>query len=103
MRSRSRLHLRELLKATTGIANLYFQPPNKTQMTYPCIVYGHQNYRIEHANNGPYVGYKQYLVTIIDKNPDSEYPDKMLDLPFCRFDRHYSSDNLHHWVYSLYY
>ena len=73
-------------------------------MKYPCVVYGLDNpYSIYRANNGPYIGHKAYQITIIDKDPDSVYQDKPLEIPYCRFDRHYTSDNLHHWVFTLYF
>ena len=100
---RTRLQLRDILQEATGLTNLYFQPPSSVQMKYPCLVYGLSSYRLENSDNRPYIGHKNYSVTIIDKNPDSEYPDKMLDVPYIRFDRHFSTDNLHHWVYTLYF
>lgn len=116
---RTRIEFRDFLANVIGIkdwlwdpfsfvngvirSGLYFQPPNKAQMHYPCVVYGLNNYQIEHSNNKPYIGHKNYLVTIIDKNPDSEYPEKMFQIPYCRFERHYTTDNLNHWVFSVYY
>jgi hypothetical protein len=29
--------------------------------------------------------------------------DKMLELPLCSFNRHYTADNLNHWALELYY
>lgn len=100
---RTRLQLRDALSEAIGLPNMYFQPPNNVQMKYPCVVYKLSNLYIRHSNNIPYVGFKAYTVTIIDKDPDSIYQDLPLKLPFCRFDRHYPADNLHHWVYQLYY
>lgn len=100
---RTRLQLRDALLDAIGLENMYFQPPNTVQMKYPCVVYGLSNHYVRHSENQPYVGYKMYQITIIDKDPDSKYQDLPLKMPFCRFERHYTADNLHHWVYKLYF
>jgi hypothetical protein len=43
------------------------------------------------------------MVTVIDRNPDSELPDKVEELPFCRFDRFYATENLNHHVFNLFF
>lgn len=98
-----RLQLQSLLVSTAEIDNVYFQPPPTIQMQYPCIVY-HRDYElINHANNGLYKNRKRYLVTVIDRDPDSPIGDKILALPMCVFDRFYTADNLNHDVYKLYF
>lgn len=101
------MHLREelqdLLEALLGSGEVYFQPPPTVQMVYPCIVYGRTNAKTEFANNNPYLYEKQYLITVIDKNPDSLIPDKVALLPKCLFDRHYTADNLNHDVFNMYF
>ena len=82
--------------------NVYFQPPPNIQMTYPCIIYHLATIDSEHANNNPYAWRRRYTVTLIDRNPDSEYVDKILSIPTCAFDRSYVSENLNHWVFIIY-
>lgn len=94
-----RLLLHDILKAIT--TNVYFQPP--TTMAYPCIVYPMDNARTQFADNSPYRFTKRYQVTVIDKNPDSEIPDKVAALPMCAFDRFFVADNLNHFVFTLYF
>lgn len=72
-------------------------------MKYPCIVYGRIGLEPKHANNKLYLQKKRYQVTVVDKNPDSIIPGKVLKLPLCKFDRHYNKDNLNHDVYTLYF
>jgi hypothetical protein len=55
------------------------------------------------ADNKPYNHQKAYMVTVIDRNPDSEIPEKIAMLPMCKFNRHYTKDNLNHDIYTLYY
>lgn len=97
-----RQDLQDLLK-TLGMTNVYFQPPENLKMVYPCIVYNRSGIESEHAGNKPYRSTSQYLVTVIDKNPDSEIPDRVAALPMSTFVRHFSRDNLNHYIFSLYF
>lgn len=99
----SRLELQTLLEDILGSENVYYQPPESVKMRYPAIVYSRSNIENRHANNGVYASSNQYSVTVIDPNPDSETVVKMSHLPLCRFDRHYTSDNLNHDVFTLYF
>jgi hypothetical protein len=83
--------------------NVYFQPPSGKDMSYPCIVYERSTIQTEHANNYPYLNSKRYEVTVIDRNPDSEIPDKVAMLPLCSHDRFFAVDNLNHDVFTLFF
>lgn len=96
-----RLDLQNLLENLTP--NVYFQPPATMQMQYPCIVYQMDNAHTEFAGNMPYTYAKRYQVTVIDRNPDSDIPDKIAWLQSALFDRHYTAENLHHSVFTLYF
>lgn len=99
----TRIDLGEYFARVVGLGkNVYFQPPSNIQMSYPAIVYHLATIDSEHANNRPYVWRRRYTVTLIDKNPESEYVDKILAIPTCAFDRFYVSDNLNHWVFVIY-
>lgn len=82
--------------------HVYFQPPTGFKMSYPCIVYKLARIDTRFANNNPYKHDKAYTLTVIDKNPDSQIPDKVAELPMCRFDRYFEIDNLHHFVFTIY-
>ena len=98
-----RLELHQMLVDILGSGNVYFQPPASVQMKYPCIVYGRIGVDPKHANNKLYLYKKRYQITVVDKNPDSQIPDRISQLPLCKFDRHYNKDNLNHDVYTLYF
>lgn len=98
-----RLDLQAILVGILGSGNVYFQPPNGLKMQYPCIVYKRDDSLTEFAANKPYKYRKQYLVTVIDRDPDSLIPDKVAALPLCVFDRFYTADNLNHDVYKLFF
>lgn len=98
-----RLELQDILVDILGSDNVYFQPPPTVKMEYPCIVY-HRDYELsEFADDFPYKRRKRYMVTVIDRDPDSDIPDKVAGLPLCVYDRFYTADNLNHDVYKLFF
>lgn len=100
MRTRSELsdELHKIFK------NVYYQPPETRKMIYPCCRYVLDADWSLKADDKRYLRMKRYQVTIIDKNPDSELPDEFLNtFQYCSFDRMFTSDNLNHWVFTLFY
>ena len=81
----------------------YFQPPETLKMKYPAIVYSLNDVENFYADDGVYLSKRVYSLTLIEKNPDSEYISKLLSLPTCNYDRHYVSDNLNHDVFEIYF
>lgn len=98
----SRLDLQKTFEDILGNRNVYFQPPATVQMHYPAIVYSRKAIETSFADNGGYMIAPSYEVILIDKNPDSEYVMKLLQLPYCGYDRHYEADNLNHDVFTIY-
>lgn len=92
-----------MLREVLGSNNVYFQQPSTTQMSYPAIKYKLDMINTNKANDMNYQKHKRYMVTIIDSNPDTILPDKMLELPMCSFDRTYQADNLNHYVFNITY
>lgn len=99
----SRLDLQTKLETLLGSQNVYYQPPASVRMNYPAIVYSRSNIENRHADDDVYMQAYFYEVTVIDEDPDSEIVENVSKLPGCRFDRHYTSDNLNHDVFTLYY
>lgn len=99
----SRLELHAKLVEVLGSSNVYFQPPSTIVLKYPCIIYKRDDQMLLFSNGQVYFEKKKYLVSVIDKNPDSPIPDRMLKLQYCNFNTHYVVDNLNHDVYSLYF
>lgn len=98
-----RLELHEKLCDILGTRNVYFQPPEGFKMRYPAIVYELSGVPGLYANGGVYLTGRRYTVTAIDSDPDSSLVEKLAMLPTSRFDRHFKSDNLNHWVFTLHY
>lgn len=103
MKTRSRLSLQSKLEELLGSKNVYYQPPESVKMSYPAIVYSKSNIRDRFANDAAYVRNKCYEIIVIDKKPDNDVIEKILNLSYSSFDRHYKADNLNHDVITLYY
>lgn len=99
--ARSRLQLHDVLM---GIAeNVYFQPPPKDQMRYPCILYALDSSSEQHANNELYRDALRYQVTVVDRDPDTEIVAEVRRLPYTAFDRFFAADDLNHYVFTLFF
>jgi len=82
--------------------HVYFQPPEGFRMNYPCIAYELVKMKAAYADNRPCRQHDKYRVTVIDNNPDSEIPEKVLELPLCSHDTQFKKDNLYHSVFTIY-
>lgn len=98
-----RQQLQTLLEQLLGSDHVYFQPPPSLQIEYPCIIYKRDNMDMKHADNSLYKNKIRYQVTVVDRNPDSDIPEKVAALPLCSFDRAYAADNLNHDVFNLFF
>ena len=102
--ARSRLELHEELCNVLGSSNVYFQPPESIKMKYPCIVYERSTGDTLHADNKPYLFTPRYSLTVIDKDPDSPIVQRIAEtFSMCRYNRHFTVDNLNHDTFELYY
>lgn len=101
--STKREELNELFVQFLGSRQVYFQPDDKINISYPAIVYEMDYQDVIFADNRPHRRMDRYQVTIIDRNPD--VPARLLveDLPLCTFSRAFASEGLNHRIYSLYY
>lgn len=95
--------LQLFLEQLINSRNVYFQPPASKQMNYPAIVYSLNDIRNKSADNLIYMQDNQYLLTVIDKDPDSEIAKKVSRIPTCNFSRAYTADNLNHFAYTIFY
>ena len=100
---KTRYGLHEILVKILGSRNVYYQPPESVKMSYPAIVYSLSEIRNTFANDSVYNQKHAYEITVVDKNPDSEIVKRVSEMPLCRFGRHYKSENLNHYTFTLYY
>ncbi len=99
----SRLDLQNLLEFILGSRNVYYQPPESIKIKYPAIVYRRNDIDNNFADDIVYMQNHTYQIIVIDADPDSEIVDRVSRLPMCRYDRHYTSDNLNHDIFILNY
>ena len=116
---KTRLDLQAELEEILGSNQVYFSPPESIKLKYPCIVYTRNNIDTRKANNRVYLYDYRYTVTLIDRDPDSEAFKKkekfeeeeanslverlLFHFKYCSHDRTFTTDNLNHDVFTIYY
>lgn len=98
--AKSKESLSKILKDILGSNNVYNSPP--ARMKYPCILYKRDDIYTRNADNIKYTKYTQYSITYIRAKNNETVVNDILDLPMCSFDREYTSDNLKHTVFTIY-
>ena len=103
----SRLDLQNKLEELFESENVYYQAPGSGttnfKMEYPAIKYSKSSITKTHANDIAYSMRDRYEIVVIAKLPDNEVIKKLLELPYCSYDRQYISNNLYHDVLTIYY
>ena len=99
----TRVELQAKLETLLGSRNVYYQAPESLKMEYPAIRYSRVDINSRKADNANYSSFNLYEIIVIDKRPDNDVIQKILDLPLASFDRHYVSNNLNHDVLNLYF
>lgn len=99
----TRLELQSKLEELLGTKHVYYQPPSTVKIEYPAIIYSKSKIDKDHANDTTYRLKTRYGVIVVDKHPDNAVIQKLLMLPYCSYDRYYSSDNLNHDSLTLYF
>lgn len=99
----TRLDLQTVLEGLQGGVSVYFQPPSNVSMVYPAIVYNRDYATVDYADNSPYRRTTRYQVTVMDADPDSLIPDKVAALPLTKYVRHYTTENLNHDIFDVYF
>lgn len=97
-----RIELHHRLEEALGSRNVYFQPPETLKLKYPCIVYSLESATDAHADNSLYRRMKRYTLTYITKDPDDPKLDTIDNLRYCSMNRGFVSDNLYHFVYTIF-
>lgn len=100
---RSRLDLQTKLEEISGTKHVYFMPPPQLKMEYPAIRYRREKIDTKNADNKKYISMTRYNVIVISRRPMDPLVDKIMELPYCTYDRDYESDNLYHVSMTLYF
>ena len=99
----SRLDLQSKLEELLGMKHVYYHPPESKKLEYPAIVYSKSGIANKKADDRRYHQMIQYVLIIIDRMPDNPVIEKLLDLPYCSYDRSYVADNLNHDSLTIYF
>lgn len=99
----TRVDLQNLLTSLLGSKNVYYDPPESKKLSYPAIVYSKSDIWVDKADDVNYRKKTRYDAIVIDRLPDNPVINSLLELPYCSYDRHYVSDNLHHDSLTIYY
>jgi len=101
---KTRIDLDNELREVLGSSNCYFQPPSNIKLHYPCIIYSLSSIDTKKADNKNYLTYNRYDVQVIDKNPDTELPRKILEhFQMISMGKVFVVNNLNHYNFNLYY
>lgn len=98
-----RLLLQKALEDILGSANVYYQPPANLRIIYPCIIYRKSKIHTIKADNRFYGRANEYTITYVSRTVDDDVILKILELEMCTHDRRYTSDNLYHDVFTVYF
>lgn len=99
----SRVELHNKFVSILGSRNVYFQPPETVKLNYPCVIYSLSQIDTRKADDITYFKKRKYDIQVIDRDAESEIPDKILELPYCSFDRVFTSSNLYHFNLTIFY
>lgn len=99
----SELKLQNKFEELLGTKQVYYQPPESMQMSYPAIRYSKKKPDVRYANDKKYSKMDCYEVIVMDFVPDNPVIEKILELPYTSHDRVYVSDNLNHDVITIFY
>ena len=97
----NREELHDMLEEILGNNHVYFDPPEGFRMKYPAIVYHRNIINSDHADNVPYKHTFTYTVTLIDEDPDSETLSRMINIPTCKHNNHFTSAGMNHDVFTI--
>ena len=101
--AQDRKKLHKILEDILGTKNVYFQPPENIKIGYPCIIYSQSGYDIDRADNTAYRITPAYTIMYVSKKYDTTMVPKILTLLNGRFDTSYISDNLYHYVITIFF
>jgi len=103
MNRREELH-DELVKLL-GTENVFFQKPSN-RLKYPAIVYSLDNADTKFADSIPYLLRHRYQISYLTLDPDDDMIDKIAMSPVLQrieLVNHFVSDNIHHYIYKIYF
>lgn len=94
--------LLHLLRKAVDHDRVYFQPPENLKLGYPAVVFHLTKIKVDHADDVPYKGAREYMITLITKEPEPDALEEILKIPYTTLDSTYISDGMNHFVFTSY-
>lgn len=94
--------LLHLLQKAVDHNRVYFQPPENLKIGYPAVIFHLSKIKLDHADDVPYKGAREYSVTLIAKEPEPKVLDEILKIPYTTLDTTYIVDGMNHFVFTTY-
>lgn len=94
--------LLHFLRKAVDHDRVYFQPPENLKLGYPAIVFHLTKIKVDHADDVPYKGAREYMITLISKDPEPDALEEILKIPYTTLDSTYISDGMNHFVFTSY-
>ena len=94
--------LLHLLRKAVDHDRIYFQPPENLKLGYPAIVFHLTKIKVDHADDVPYKGAREYMITLFSKDPEPDALEEILKIPYTTLDSTYISDGMNHFVFTSY-
>nr|DAE96127.1 MAG TPA: tail completion protein [Caudoviricetes sp.] len=94
--------LLHLLQKAVAHNRVYFQPPENLKLGYPAVVFHLTKIKVDHADDIPYKGAREYMITLITKDPEPDALEEILKIPYTTLDSTYQSDGMNHFVFTTY-
>ena len=98
---KARIDIHNLLLEVTD--NVWFQPPDNVQLTYPCIIYEMTDSSNQYADDNAYNVFVTYNVMYITDDPDNieEILSKIMAIPYATFIRTQIVEGLYHLYFDI--
>lgn len=94
--------LQAVFEELLGSRNVYYNPPESVRMSYDAIRFKRRNINNKFASDTVYVQLPPtFEVVVITRDPDASIIEKVSKLPRCRFVTSYTTDNLHHNIFTI--
>lgn len=99
---KTRLELHNTLISTTGINNIYYNPPENIKMNYPCIRYKRVDVTSKKADDIKYIVHDRYELVIISSKNNDDIVNKLLSIKYMEYDRSMIINGLFHDYMTIY-
>ena len=97
-----RAELHQQLATILGSSYVYYQPPESIKLQFPCVIYELSSKIGNYANDRRYYTGTGYTLTLVTATIDDPRCSLLEQLKYCKFNRYYASEGLHHYVYTIY-